>query len=57
MGGPIWPPCSAGLGAGLWDPAFGYYLRSYLGVLVIGCVTATPLCAGLWPASPNGDRP
>ena len=40
-------------GGGLWDPAFGYYLRSYLGVLVIGCVTATPLCAGLWPRIPK----
>ena len=40
-------------GGGLWDPAFGYYLRAYLGVLVIGCVTATPLLAGLWPRIPK----
>ena len=40
-------------GGGLWDPAFGYYLRSYLVVLVIGCITATPLCAGLWRRIPK----
>ena len=40
-------------GGGLWDPAFGYYLRSYLVVLVIGCITATPLCTGLWRRIPK----
>ena len=35
-------------GGGLADPAFGYYLRSYLPTLVIGILAAVPVWSNLW---------
>ena len=40
-------------GGGLADPAFGYYLRSYLPTLCAGILAATPLFAGLWHKLPK----
>ena len=40
-------------GGGLADGAFGYYLRSYLPMLVIASVASTPLMAGLWKRLPD----
>ena len=37
-----------GMGAGLADGDFLYYLRSYLPILVIGILAATPLAKTLW---------
>ena len=37
-----------GMGAGLMDSDFLYYLRSYLPILLVGIVAATPLAATLW---------
>ncbi len=44
-----------GFGAGAWDGTFLYYLRSFLPILVIACVAATPLGAALWRRIP--ERP
>ena len=38
---------------GGWDPAFGYYLRSYLPMLVVASVASTPLGAMLWRCLPE----
>ena len=45
-----------GLGAGLLDSAFLYYLRNYLIVLVIACIAATPLGANVWRKLPERAR-
>ena len=42
-----------GMGAGLADGAFFYYLRNYLPMLLLGCVAATPLASTLWKKTPN----
>ena len=41
-----------GAGGGLADSAFGYYLRSYVPMLVIGGVASVPLARGLWDKLP-----
>jgi len=41
---------------GAANAAAGYYLRSYLPMLVIACVAATPLAAGLWKRLPEKVR-
>ncbi len=45
-----------GLGAGAWDGMFLYYLRSFLPMLLIACVAATPLGARLWKTLPEKPR-
>ena len=40
-------------GAPLADAAFGYYLRSYLPVLVVAAIASTPLAATLWRKLPE----
>lgn len=37
-----------GMGAGLMDADFLYYLRSYLPILIVAVLAATPLAATLW---------
>ena len=37
-----------GMGAGLMDTDFLYYLRSYLPILIVAILASTPLAAGLW---------
>ena len=41
-----------GMGAGLWDSDFLYYLRNFLPMLVIGVIAATPLAKNLWHKLP-----
>lgn len=40
-------------GGGAWDPTCGYYLRSYLPMLVIAAVASTPLGVKLWQKIPQ----
>ena len=40
-------------GGGLADAAAGYYLRSYLPMLIIAVVASTPLSARLWDRLPE----
>ena len=44
-----------GMGAGLADGAFFYYLRNYLPMLLLGCVAATPLASTLWKKTPSSS--
>ena len=45
-----------GMGAGLWDSDFLYYLRNYLPVLIAAAVASTPLAANLWHKLPERVR-
>ncbi len=45
-----------GMGAGLWDGAFLYYLGNYWPILVIAAVASTPLGANLWKGLPQRVR-
>ena len=45
-----------GMGAGLLDSSFLYYLRNYLPTLLIAAAAATPLAAGLWRRVPERAR-
>jgi len=41
---------------GMWNDHFLYYLRSYLPMLVIACVAATPLVKNLWNSTGERQR-
>ena len=45
-----------GMGAGLWNSDFLYYLRNYLPVLAAAAVASTPLAANLWHKLPERAR-
>ena len=45
-----------GMGAGLWNSDFLYYLRNYLPVLAAAAVASTPLAANLWRKLPERAR-
>ena len=45
-----------GMGAGLWNSDFLYYLRNYLPVLAAAAAASTPLAANLWHKLPERAR-